>query len=103
MFLIYFLGFTLIFTVFENISLAGILFVLVVLFLVIYQMIGGKKIFTKKMMWSLVGGFVLAMVAWGVREYGYYSDIAFTIVYKSSTRRGGSPSFIKEDKMGSLV
>ena len=72
MFLIYFLGFTLIFTVFENISLAGISFVLVVVFLAIYQMISGKKIFTKKMMWSLVGGFVLAMVAWGVREWRYY-------------------------------
>jgi hypothetical protein len=68
MFLIYFLWFTLIFTVFESISLAGISFVLVVLFLVIYQMIVGKKIFTKKMMWSLVGGFVVAMVAWGYYE-----------------------------------
>jgi hypothetical protein len=72
MFLIYFLGFTLIFTVFENISLAGISFILVVIFLVIYQLVSGKKIFTKKMMWSLVGGFVVAMVAWGVKEWGYY-------------------------------
>ena len=72
MFLIYFLGFTLIFTVFENISLAGISLMLVVVFLMIYQVIRRKKIFNKKMVWSLVGGFVFAMVAFGVKEWRYY-------------------------------
>jgi hypothetical protein len=58
--------------VFENISLASISFMFVVVFLVIYQIISGKKLFNKKMVWSLVGGFVLAMMVWGVKEWRYY-------------------------------
>lgn len=74
MFFICFLVFTLIFTLFENISLAGIFLVIIVFMLIVYQMISTKKTLNKKMIWSIVGGFFLAMVAFGMKEWRYYGD-----------------------------
>ncbi|MEI6774972.1 MAG: hypothetical protein WCL18_09760 [bacterium] len=75
---------------------------LVFLSLLIYQSISKKKILSKKTISLVVLAFVLAMGAFVVKEWRYYGDNAFTTVYKSSTT-SWSPSFIKEDKIVSLV
>ncbi len=72
MFILFFLVFTLIFTVFENILIAGISLLLVLLFLMIYQVISKKKILGKKNLLRILLSFVLAGVVFGVKEWRYY-------------------------------
>lgn len=72
MFLLFFLVFTLIFTMFENILLASISLLLVFIFVMIYQLISKKKILSKKMIYSIIGWFLLASISFGIKEYLYY-------------------------------
>lgn len=55
MFLLFFLIFVFIFTVFQNILVAGISLSLVIVFLVIYQVISDKKMLGTKILFSLFG------------------------------------------------
>lgn len=71
MFILFFLVFTLIFTLFENILLAGIFLVLAISGLAIYQSVSGKKILKKQMIFSLLGAFLLAGFAFGIKERRY--------------------------------
>jgi len=73
MFLPYFLVFTLIFTLFENISLAGISLLFVFVSLLAHQWIIKKEIFIKKTISLVVLAFVLAMGAFVVKERRYYN------------------------------
>jgi len=73
MFFVCFLGFTLIFTLFENILLAGISLVLVLIFLVLYQSISTKKILLWRAIVFVVVAFVVAMGAFTWKEIKYYS------------------------------
>ena len=75
MFILFFLVFTLIFTVFENILIAGISLLLVILSLMIYQVISKKKILGKKTILLILLSFVLAGVTFGVKEWRYYGTI----------------------------
>ncbi|MFA7298610.1 MAG: ComEC/Rec2 family competence protein [Candidatus Absconditabacterales bacterium] len=75
MFLLFFLVFTLIFTIFENIFLASISVFLVCTILLIYQFISRKKILGRKLLISLLGGFFLAGIIFGIKEYLYYGGI----------------------------
>lgn len=101
MFLLYFIVFTLILTLFENISLAGISFLCMIFFLYIYQILRKKKVLTMKKVFFIILAFTLAMLAFGVKEVKYYGiSVNF---FKSSTLKG-TPSFqIKEDKMKILI
>lgn len=72
MFLLFFLVFTLIFTVFQNILVAGISLVLVIIFLIIYQCASNKKIPRRQIIYSLLGGFLLAGMVFGIKEWRYY-------------------------------
>lgn len=74
MFLIYFLVFILIFTLFENGTIAIILLVASMIFLVIIQVISHKKFLGKYALLVLVA-FILAGTAFGVKERRYYGDI----------------------------
>jgi hypothetical protein len=75
MFLLFFLIFTLVFTVFQNIQIAGISLVLVIIFLTIYQFISKKEILCRQIIFSLLGGFLLAIAAFGIKEIRYYGGI----------------------------
>lgn len=75
MFLIFFLIFVLMFTIFENILIAGISLLLIGVWLVIYQLISKKKILNQKMIYSLLGGFLLAGLVFGIKERRYYWGI----------------------------
>lgn len=75
MFLIYFLVFTLMFTIFENVLLASISLLLVFVILLIYQFISKKEILGKKMIYSIVGSFFLAGVAFWIKEWRYYQSM----------------------------
>ena len=79
MFLIYFLVFILLFTVFENITLAGISLALVMVWLVIYQSVSGKKILSRQMSFSLFGAFLLAWISFGIKERRYYGTSPFAV------------------------
>ncbi len=72
MFVLFFLIFILMFTAFENIFIAGISLLLVFVFLVIYQFVSKKKILCKKLLCSLAGWFLLAGMAFGIKEWRYY-------------------------------
>jgi len=72
MFVLFFLIFILMFTALENILIAGISLLLVFIFLVIYQFVSKKKILGKKLLWSLAGWFLLAGMAFGLKEWRYY-------------------------------
>lgn len=72
MFLLFFLIFTLIFTVFENVLLALGFLLSVLVFLSIFKWIYKRKLLDKKMIFSLVGWFLLAGLAFSVKEYLYY-------------------------------
>lgn len=72
MFFVCFLGFTLIFTLFENILLASISLVLVLIFLLLYQSISTKKIHLWRAIVFVVVAFVVAGVSFGVKETRYY-------------------------------
>lgn len=73
MFLLFFLLFTLIFTVFENLLLASIFLFLVCIVLIIYQTISWKKIISQKLIYVILGWFILAMFAFWAKEYRYYT------------------------------
>ncbi len=75
MFLIYFLMFVLVFTVFQNVLIAGSSLLLVLVWLVIYQFISKKEILSRQMVRSLLGGFLLAGVVFGIKEINYYGTI----------------------------
>jgi len=75
MFLIFFLVFTFIFTVFENVALAGIFLVLVCILLGICQLISSKKILSRQILLSLFAAFLVAGIAFGVKEWRYYGTI----------------------------
>ena len=100
MFLPLFLVFTLIFTLFENIVIAGISLLLVCLVSVIYQEINKKEIHTKKTMSVILLAFLLAMVAFGVKEMRYYSNKS---PFKSSASPMFGTSFVKEEKSKSII
>lgn len=72
MFFICFLIFTLVFTVFQNIQIAGISLALALVVLTIYQFVSGKKMLKRKIIISLFGGFVLAGITFGIKERKYY-------------------------------
>ena len=72
MFLICFLVFILIFTLFENISIASISLVLVFILLLIYQFLSKKKIVWQKMIVFVCLSFLLAGLSFGVKEWLYY-------------------------------
>jgi uncharacterized membrane protein len=61
--------------VFENILIAGISLLLVLLFLMIYQVISKKKILGKKALLRILLAFILSGVVFGVKEYRYYWTI----------------------------
>ncbi|MCX6824334.1 MAG: hypothetical protein NT085_04360, partial [candidate division SR1 bacterium] len=75
MFFLFFLVFTLIFTIFENITIASISLFLVGVILLIYQFISKKEILSKKLFISLVGGFILAGTVFTIKEYCYYQRL----------------------------
>jgi len=72
MFFLFFLVFTLIFTIFKNISIAGISLFLIVTIVLIYQFISKKEILWKKLLVSLAGWFLLAGSVFLIKEYRYY-------------------------------
>ena len=72
MFLLFFLVFILVFTIFGNIVFASISLVLVFVFLIIYQVISKKKILGKNLVLSILWWFVLAGISFAVKEYHYY-------------------------------
>ncbi len=75
MFLLFFLIFTLIFTTLENLSIAGISLLSILLVLLAYGSIGKKRMLLKGPVMALLGWFLLAGIAFGVKEYRYYGDI----------------------------
>lgn len=72
MFLLFFLIFILVFTIFENIALASISLALAVIVLIIYQSVSGKKILGKSAFITVSGAFILAGCAFVVKERKYY-------------------------------
>jgi len=70
--LLFFLVFTLIFTLFENVFLAVIVFLLIGVSFYTYQLFSKKKILSKKIILSIVGWFILAGLAFWIKEYIYY-------------------------------
>ena len=72
MFILFFLVFTLIFTLFENAIIVGSFLLLVGVVLTIYQSISQKKILTKKTLVLLFLAFFLAAGAFWIKERRYY-------------------------------
>ena len=72
MFLVFFLIFILLFTVFENILLASFFLLLVMLSMSVYQRTSKKKILSKKMLIAILGSFLLAGIVFGIKERRYY-------------------------------
>lgn len=75
MFLLFFLVFTLIFTLFENIFFACIIFICALTWLVIYQFIQNKKILSSKIIYLFAGWFLLAGIAFCIKEWRYYAGM----------------------------
>jgi len=75
MFLIFFLIFILFFTVFQNILVAGISLLFVLIWLVIYHFISRKKILSRQMIFFVFAAFVLAGVVFVIKEVRYYGTI----------------------------
>ena len=73
--MLFFLVFTLIFTLFENVIIAGISLLLVGTALTIYQLISHKKILTKKTLVFVFLAFALAAGAFWIKEWRYYGTM----------------------------
>lgn len=101
MFLPWFLVFTLIFTLFENIVIAGGSLGIILLLLCIYQVIIKKKILLWRSIVFVVVAFVVAGVSFGVKEWRYYLTPTPLLKIGEGLKSSGAlhhPSFIKEDK-----
>lgn len=89
MFLLYFLVFTLIFTIFENILLAGISLLLVFAGLLMYQKISKKKMLSWKMTLIILLSLTLSTFSFVVKEWRYYWVIHPTQTLPITLRGGG--------------
>jgi len=97
MFILFFLVFTLIFTVFENILIASISLLLVLLFLMIYQVISKKKMLGKKTVLLILLSFVLAGVVFGVKEWRYYKNSDEWLVTSNENKKTFIGMWIVDD------
>lgn len=98
MFLVFFLLFVFLFTVFENILIASVFLLLVSLSMFVYQRISKKKVLSKMSIISLLGAFLLAGIVFGIKEWRYYSADEIINIFKSSPLNG-SPSFQIQEKL----
>jgi len=74
MFLLFFVVFTLIFTLFKNITIASIFLLIIVGFLLFYQMISKKKILSRQVLTTLLLGCIIAFGAFVIKERSYYGN-----------------------------